>query len=151
MPTRNVTSLDWDVVGCALPRRPALSLRRELRFSFDTREGQFCGHSQDGCALLKRRDLAGCFIFLELRAGSQAHTSLLLPGPDAAAGPGEAALVPLLLACAMRSCACTALLVTTVEMACLKMSCSWLLLVSSTTEYLSNERIRPVSLTPLSR
>src|SRR5271166_1280247 len=39
---------------------------------------------------------------------------------------------------------------TTVEIACLKMSCSWLL-VSSTTEYLSNDRIRPVSFTPLTR
>ena len=38
----------------------------------------------------------------------------------------------------------------TVEMACLKISCSWLL-VSSTTEYLSKERIRPVSFTPLKR
>ncbi len=40
--------------------------------------------------------------------------------------------------------------ITTVEIACLKMSCSWLL-VSSTTEYLSNDRIRPVSFTPLTR
>jgi hypothetical protein len=39
---------------------------------------------------------------------------------------------------------------TTVEIACLKISCSWLF-VSSTTEYLSKERIRPVSFTPLSR
>src|SRR5208283_1922557 len=39
---------------------------------------------------------------------------------------------------------------TTVEIACLKMSCSWLL-VSRTTEYLSNDRIRPVSFTPLTR
>src|SRR5438105_1282024 len=39
---------------------------------------------------------------------------------------------------------------TTVLMACLKMSCSWLLL-SSTTEYLSKERMRPVSLTPLKK
>jgi len=39
---------------------------------------------------------------------------------------------------------------TTVEIACLKINCSWLL-VSNTTEYLSNERILPVSLTPLSR
>src|ERR1700726_3931126 len=40
--------------------------------------------------------------------------------------------------------------ITIVEIACLKMSCSWLL-VSSTTEYLSNDRIRPVSFTPLTR
>lgn len=40
--------------------------------------------------------------------------------------------------------------ITTVEIACLKISCSWLF-VSSTTEYLSNERMRPVSFTPLSR
>src|ERR1700684_506604 len=35
-------------------------------------------------------------------------------------------------------------------MACLKINCSWLLF-SSNTEYLSNERILPVSLTPLTR
>src|SRR5260370_33529495 len=39
---------------------------------------------------------------------------------------------------------------TTVEMACLKMSCSWLL-VSSTTEYLSKLLMRPESFTPLIR
>ncbi len=39
---------------------------------------------------------------------------------------------------------------TTVEMACLKMSCSWLLF-SSRTEYLSKDRIFPVNLTPLTR
>ena len=39
---------------------------------------------------------------------------------------------------------------TTVEMACLKINCSWLLF-SSNAEYLSNERILPVSLTPLTR
>src|SRR6266542_1713327 len=45
---------------------------------------------------------------------------------------------------------CGARAMTTVEMACLKMSCSWLL-VSITTEYLSKERMRPDNLTPLSR
>src|SRR5208282_725703 len=40
--------------------------------------------------------------------------------------------------------------ITTVEIACLKMSCSWLP-VSRTTEYLSKDRIRPVSFTPLTR
>ena len=40
--------------------------------------------------------------------------------------------------------------ITTVEIACLKINCSWLL-VSSTTEYLSNDRMRPVSFTPLSK
>src|SRR5208337_4709904 len=40
--------------------------------------------------------------------------------------------------------------ITTVDMACLKINCSWLL-VSITTEYLSNERILPVSFTPLIR
>ena len=45
---------------------------------------------------------------------------------------------------------CKVFPMATVEMACLKISCSWLL-VSSTTEYLSKERMRPVSLTPLNR
>ena len=40
--------------------------------------------------------------------------------------------------------------VVTVEMACLKISCSWLL-ASSTTEYLSNPLIFPISRTPPSR
>src|SRR6202012_3632485 len=39
---------------------------------------------------------------------------------------------------------------TTVEIACLKISCSWLLF-SKSTEYLSKERILPVSFTPLTR
>jgi len=41
-------------------------------------------------------------------------------------------------------------LLTTVEIACLKINCSWLLF-SSSTEYLSKERILPVNLTPLTR
>jgi len=41
-------------------------------------------------------------------------------------------------------------LLTTVEIACLKINCSWLLF-SSSTEYLSKDRIFPVSLTPLTR
>ena len=41
-------------------------------------------------------------------------------------------------------------LLTTVEMACLKINCSWLLF-SNSTEYLSKDRILPVSLTPLTR
>ena len=41
-------------------------------------------------------------------------------------------------------------LLTTVEMACLKINCSWLLF-SRSTEYLSKDRILPVSLTPLTR
>src|SRR6202011_4977149 len=45
---------------------------------------------------------------------------------------------------------CKVLPMATVDMACLKINCSWLL-VSSTTEYLSKERMRPVSLTPLNR
>ena len=40
--------------------------------------------------------------------------------------------------------------ITTVEIACLKINCSWLL-VSSTREYLSKLLIRPESLTPLRR
>ena len=40
--------------------------------------------------------------------------------------------------------------ITTVEMACLKINCSCPL-ASNTTEYLSKERMRPVSFTPLSR
>jgi len=39
---------------------------------------------------------------------------------------------------------------TTVEIACLKINCSCALF-SSSTEYLSKERILPVSLTPLTR
>jgi len=63
----------------------------------------------------------------------------------AAASPDETAVaaLPSTWGCAPRE-------MTTVEIACLKMSCSWLL-VSSTTEYLSNDRIRPVSFTPLTR
>jgi len=50
-----------------------------------------------------------------------------------------------------RCSACiTARLLTTVEIACLKINCSWLLF-SSSTEYLSKDRIFPVSLTPLTR
>ncbi len=41
-------------------------------------------------------------------------------------------------------------MLTTVEMACLKINCSWLLF-SKSTEYLSNERIFPVSFTPETR
>lgn len=41
-------------------------------------------------------------------------------------------------------------LLTTVDMACLKINCSWLLF-SSSTEYLSKDLIFPVSLTPLTR
>ena len=47
-------------------------------------------------------------------------------------------------------CPCESLPMATVEIACLKINCSWLL-VSRTTEYLSKERIRPVNLTPLSK
>src|SRR5205085_11342068 len=50
-----------------------------------------------------------------------------------------------------RACApCAGRTIASVEIECLKMTCSWLL-VSSTTEYLSNERILPLSFTPLSR
>src|SRR4029077_2044248 len=45
---------------------------------------------------------------------------------------------------------CAVLPIATVEIACLKINCSWLL-VSSTTEYLSKERIRPVNFTPLNK
>src|SRR5207245_10754602 len=45
---------------------------------------------------------------------------------------------------------CDVLPMATVEMACLKINCPWWL-VSSTTEYLSKERIRPVNFTPLRR
>ena len=45
---------------------------------------------------------------------------------------------------------CDILPMATVEIACLKINCSWLL-VSSTTEYLSNELIRTVIFTPLKR
>src|SRR5690349_24160379 len=41
-------------------------------------------------------------------------------------------------------------MITTVEMACLKISCSWLL-VSRISEYLSKLLMRPESFTPLSR
>ena len=39
-------------------------------------------------------------------------------------------------------CPCAIRPMATVEMACLKINCSWLF-VSSTTEYLSKERMRP--------
>jgi hypothetical protein len=41
-------------------------------------------------------------------------------------------------------------LLTTVDIACLKINCSWLLF-SRSTEYLSKDRIFPVSLTPLTK
>src|ERR1700688_4095796 len=75
------------------------------------------------------------------------------PGPDAEC---EIAFGPAASECELTAvgrdsrCVCAAREITTVEIACLKMSCSWLL-VSSTTEYLSNDRIRPVSFTPLTR
>ena len=62
--------------------------------------------------------------------------ALVAVGPEIAVGRSE--------------CPCEALPIATVEIACLKINCSWLL-VSRTTEYLSNERIRPVNLTPLSK
>ena len=46
--------------------------------------------------------------------------------------------------------ACGTRPITTVEMACLKINCSWLL-VSSTSEYLSKLLMRPESFTPLIR
>ena len=45
---------------------------------------------------------------------------------------------------------CDDFCVTTVETACLKINCSWLL-VSSTKEYLSKLLMRPESFTPLIR
>ena len=50
----------------------------------------------------------------------------------------------------VRCAPCAVRPITTVEMACLKISCSCPL-ASSTTEYLSKERIRPVNFTPLKR
>jgi len=58
---------------------------------------------------------------------------------------------PACAVCGGRCSPCsTERVLTTVEMACLKISCSWLLF-SSSTEYLSKERIFPVSFTPLTR
>ena len=58
--------------------------------------------------------------------------------------------VPAVAAIALRAPAWNGRETTTVEIACLKISCSWLL-VSSTTEYLSKLLIRPESFTPLIR
>src|SRR3954464_1305455 len=63
---------------------------------------------------------------------------------------GALAELPLDAVAGLGSALCPTRPITTVEIACLKINCSWLL-VSSTTEYLSNERMRPVSFTPLSR
>src|ERR1700722_1194243 len=69
-----------------------------------------------------------------------------LAAEAAGAGPTAAALVSVCGACPT----CVGRPMTMVEMACLKINCSWPL-ASSTTEYLSKERMRPVSLTPLRR
>ena len=58
--------------------------------------------------------------------------------------------VPVCTAIGLCSVCITLRLLTTVDMACLKISCSWLLF-SRSTEYLSNDRIFPVSFTPLTR
>jgi len=72
-------------------------------------------------------------------------------GPEAApaeaAWPGAAPGVP---GACPAGLAWPAFDTTTVEIACLKISCSWLL-VSRTNEYLSKLLIRPESLTPLIR
>src|SRR6202012_3862097 len=66
-------------------------------------------------------------------------------GAETGVGP-----VPVCMATGRCSVCITLRLLTTVEMACLKINCSWLLF-SRRTEYLSKDRIFPVSLTPLTR
>src|SRR5271157_1041502 len=84
-----------------------------------------------------------------LRLPACCHCSPTADGPDATALIGDKA-IPVCATTGRCSVYITFRLVTTVEMACLKINCSWLLF-SRSTEYLSKDRIFPVSLTPLTR
>ena len=158
----------WQRVGRqqhrALPapvQSPSAPLRPRVRTSSPTRKARSCASSAGtGCVPRGTRPDAGArsrvFLGCDLRKPKTPYPSLPEAlAADAVAGADEDA-VPVPAAAAFPSeCATCAPCgsvrpITTVEMACLKINCSCPL-ASSTTEYLSKERMRPVNFTPLSR
>src|ERR1039458_575184 len=134
--------LHRDQHGELLPRicvRQGTSRARRLRL---------CFHKAHLCPLVLVVSGLGMSVCLQRLAQSPATpaTSLTTPAtplaPPCARASGLASVRP-------SACGPT-LPLTTVEIACLKISCSCALF-SSSTEYLSKDRILPVSLTPLTR
>src|SRR5580658_1918806 len=145
--------------ACAVTFAPP---RPRVLTSRPTRNARSCTSSAfAGCEpRTARREAAGArsrvFLGCDLRNPETPYPSVPEAlAAEAVAGAAEDAAPVADAAFPSEECAACTLCgvvrpITTVEMACLKINCSCPL-ASRTTEYLSKERIRPVSFTPLSR